>query len=577
MIINKFGKQFIVKWWKDEQLSDFIALDTETQLITSPAIIPDLILMTVYDGSGDVFIVKNEDISKFLEKHDKTVFCFWNAAFDIPVLEQAAKCALFDIFIKKCQVLDGQILFRLHSIATEGMEAKKWSLDFVTELITKEILDKDDTIRLTFGQYQDPITKKIRYSEISEAHLKYACLDPIATYICTKKILEKIKQLPTSTNLAHNINLVGDIALAQITRNGIHIDQDRVNLLRGQLESDKVRNEEILATYGYIKGKKGNTKVLENICKQENFSLPVTETGKMCVAKQYLEDYKKHPFIDAYLKFKGFSKTQNFLNDLDNPIVHPRYNSIKVTSRTSCSKPNIQQLPRVGGIREVFIPSPGKVFAIVDYCAIELCAIASICLKLFKHSVMADQINQGKDLHRYTASKMYQIPEEQVTKEQRQTAKIMNFAQVANISPQTFLGHAEKFGLHLNLQESEKLKIEWAKVFPEIKKYWTRGYGRTTVLTDTGFMRSNCTYTQYLNCSMQSKCIEGSKLALYNLMKAGYEVNLFVHDEIVISINKEDAEKSLLNISQIMVDSMQSVIIGVKVTVEGNIHERYEK
>lgn len=577
MIINKFKQQFIVKWWKDEQLSDFITIDTETQLITSPAIIPNLILTTVYDGSGSVFIVKNDDIFKFIEKHNKATFCMYNAAFDIPVLEQAAKLPLFDTFIQNGRLLDGQILFRLHSIATEGMEAKKWSLDYVTELITKEILDKNEDIRLTFGQYQDNVTKAINYSKISEDHLKYACLDPIATYICTKKILEKIKQLPTTTNLAHNINLVGDIALAQVTRNGIHIDQERVLRIRAELESDKVKNEEILATYGYIKGKKGNTKILENICKQENFALPVTETGKMCVAKQYLEDYKKHPFIDAYLKFKGFSKTQNFLNDLNTEKVYPRYNSLKVTTRTSCTRPNVQNMPRIGGIRECFIAKPGHVFLDLDYSAIELAAISAINLKLFKFSIMADLINQGKDLHTYAASKIYKISEEEVSKEQRQFAKIANFGFVAAMSAQTFISHAAKFGITISLEDSSFLRSEWVKVFPEFAKYWKRGYGRTTILTDSGLIRSNCSYTEALNFPMQSRVAEGAKLALYNLMKSNYKVVAFIHDQVIIEHAIEGAEQSLKYVMKIMIDSMSMVIKGVTITMSGEICERFKK
>lgn len=576
MIINKFGKRFIVKWWEGEQLDNsFIAIDTETELIKSPAILPQLVLATAYDGSDSVFIIKDIDIIKFMKTHDKATFCMWNAAFDIPVLEKTTKVALFDTFIQKCQVLDGQILFRLLNIATEGQETKKWSLDYVTELITKEILDKDEDIRLTFGQYI--VEGKCNYSMISEEHLKYACLDPIATFIITQKILAKIKELPTTTNLAHNINLLGDLALAQVTRNGIHIDQERVERIKNELETEKIKNSEILATYGYEKGKKGNTKVLENICKSGGFLLPITQTGKLCVAKSFLEEYNHNPFIAAYLKFKGFSKQQNFLNDLNAPIVHPRYSTIKVTSRTSCTRPNIQNMPRIGGIRECFIPAPGHVFLDIDYSAIELCAISSICLKLFKHSVMADLINQDKDLHKYAASKMYNVPEDQVTKEQRQTAKILNFGLIANMSPQTFVGHAAKFGLTITLEESTHLKTEWIKVFPEFSKYWKRGFGRTVILTDTGLIRGNCSYTEGLNFPMQSRVSEGAKIALYSLIKSGYKVVGFIHDQILVEHPLEEAQTALEEVKKIMIDSMSMIIKGVKITATGEICASFKK
>lgn len=575
MYITKFGKTFQTKWWKNEKLDPkLIAYDTETTLITSPAIVPDIILSTAYDGSNFVYIIKNSDIANFFEVNHDATLCFWNAAFDTPVIKKAG-CNALEHYIDNSKLLDGQILYRLLSIATEGKEAQKWALDSVTEEILKETLDKDDNIRLTFGQYL--VDNEVKYDTVSDAHIKYACLDPICTYMCTQQILNQIKLLPTTTNLAHQINLLGDIALAQVTRNGIHIDQERVERIKGELEIEKVRNEEILSTYGYVKGKKGNTKVLEDICKQEGFHMPVTASGRMSTAMNYLKEYKAHPFVNAYLQFKGFSKKQNFLTDLSAPVVYPRYNTIKVTSRSSCTRPNIQNMPRVGGIRECFIPEPGHVFIDVDYSGIELVAIASITKKLFKHSVMADLLNQGVDLHKYAASKIYKIPENEVSKDQRQTAKILNFGLISNMSPTTFVGHAAKFGLILTLEESSFLKKEWTKVFPEMEKYWKRGYGKQTVLTDTGFIRANCSYTEFLNCPMQSRAAEGAKIALYTLVRLGYKVAGFVHDQFLVSVKKEHADVALVDVQQIVIDSMQKLTVGVKVSTSGEICNVFKK
>lgn len=573
MQISKFGKVYNIKWWNKEILNtELITLDTETELIRSPDHIPNVILTTAYDGSNNVYIIKNNQLQDFIKLHVKALFGFWNAAFDIPVLE---KYISFDSHLLNNKILDGQLLYRSLNIATLGMEAKKWSLDYVTEQFTKEVLEKDDNIRLTFGQYLN--SNVVQYDSISNTHLIYACLDPIATYICTKHILTLIKSLPTSTNLAHNINLVGDIALAQVTRNGICIDLEYMNKIKQNFELDIIKNSEILNSYGYYKGKKGNTKIIEQICKQENFILPITEKGKQSYTKLSLEPYKNHAFINAYLQFKGFSKQQNFLNDLNSSKVYPRYNSLKVTSRTSCTRPNIQNMPRIGGIRECFIPSPGNIFIDCDYTAIELAAIASINLKLFKYSIMADLLNKGQDLHTYAASKIYKINENEVTKQQRQTAKILNFGLVANMAPITFVHHAANFGVAITLEESIWLKEEWGKVFPEMIKYWKRGYGKDTVIFDTGFIRAGCSYTEYLNCPMQGKVIEGAKLALYMLIKSGYHVVAFIHDQIIIDHPIESAKEALENVKQIMIEAMQKVIINVKINVTGDLKTRFEK
>lgn len=576
MLLKKFGREFLTKFWTNEQLNpELIAIDTETTLIESPAKLPHLILTTVYDGSDFVYVIKNKDIAAFMELNKSATFNMWNAAFDVPVLEKNG--ADFTSHINDSKLLDGQVLFRLLNIASLGMETKRWSLDYVSEILHKEILEKNDDIRLAFGKYRNQDSGEIYYNDISSEHIKYACLDPIATYFNTKKILAQIKLLPTTTNLAHDINLVGDLALAQVTRNGISIDQTNVVQIRQNLNLEKVKNEEILATYGYVKGKKGNTKVVEEICKREGFSLPVTQTGKLCVAKNFLEEYKSHPFISAYLKFKGFSKQQNFLNDLNAPIVHPRYNSIKVTARTSCTRPNIQNMPRIGGIRECFIPEPGHVFIDCDYSTIELCALSAICLRLFKYSIMADKINLQQDLHRYLASKIYNCSEEEVTKEQRQFAKIGNFGFGADMGIDTFIKHAAKSGYVLSIEEASKVKEAYLNAYPEMKQYFKRARGRDTLVTDTGFIRTGCSYTEYLNCGFQTKTAEGAKIMLYNLIKSGYKVVAFVHDQVLVSHPTEDAERALEDVKRIMVESMSKVIIGVRVAVDGKIKSKFEK
>lgn len=574
MYIAKFGKRLKIEWWNNQVLTNkYLAIDTETSLITSPAIIPNLVITTVYDNSDKIYLIKNEQVKHFIDLHKESKFIMWNAAFDVPVLESVG--ADFDFIINRSNLIDGQILYRSLNIALYGQEAKKWSLDFVTEALFKVILEKNDDIRLTFGQYIH--NGIVTYNDISNEHLIYAALDPVATYLCAEKILAEIKKLPTTTNLAHQINLMGDLALSKVTRNGISINLPYVDVVRNNLEIQKVKNSEILASYGYFAGKKGNKTVFENICKQEKFKLPLTETGKLNSSKRFLEEYNHHPFVAAYLDFNGFRKQQNFLNDLISERVYPRYNTIKVTSRTSCSGPNIQNMPRIGGIRECFIPSSGNVFIDCDYSGIELVAISAINLRLFKHSVMADLINQSKDLHTYAASKIYNVSESEVSKEQRQTAKILNFGLVANMSPQTFVSHAAKFGLTLTLEESIILKDEWGKVFPEMVKYWKRGYGRTTMVSDTGFIRENCSYTEFLNCPMQLKSAEGAKIAVYNLNKAGYKVVAFVHDQVLVEHPLEGSEQALEDVKRIMIESMQNVIIGVKVGVSGEICDRFKK
>ncbi len=572
--VTKFGSTYQVKYWDGIWLGNTLAVDTETSLITSPAIIPDLVLTTVYNGSNSIYVVKNQDVVKFFQIHSMATLYMWNASFDVPVLESNG--VNFDLYISLERLLDGQLLYRLHEIATIGQEAKKWSLDYATELYLKEVLDKDEEIRLTFGNYLNT-DKVVDYEQIPEKHLIYAALDAVATFKVSEKILTQITALPTKTNLAHKIHLMGDLALAQVTRNGIRIDRSRVARIKQELEDEKIKNERILSNYGYTKGKKGNTKILDEYFESRGFKLPETATGKINKSKSNLEQYRDDEFVNAYLSFKGFDKQESFLTRLNVDVVYPKYLTIKVTSRVSCINPNITQLPRIGGIRECFVPQKDHVFVIIDYSMIELVALSSITLGLFGYSKMAEIINAGKDLHKYMASKINNCPEEDVTKEQRQFAKVANFGFGANMGIETFQNHAKKAGYILTIEQAKQVKNAYLVAYPEMIEYFNRGMGRTQVVTDTGFVRGNCSYTEVLNCAFQTKVAEGAKLSLYALMKKGLKIVMFVHDELVFECHKDEANKTLGIASETMIACMGMVIKGVNISVDGKIHDRYTK
>lgn len=575
MEVSKFGRIFKIKFWSNEILPGLVGLDTETEFITDPSIVPRLVLSTAYSTGDIVYVIKNTDLSRFFLLHDN--FVFWNAGFDISVFEN--RNLNFHSSLINNKIYDGAILYRLLSIALTGTEAKKYNLSLASETILGEALSKDSDVRLGFGQFikEQEIGYTVDYDSIPLEYYQYAVLDAIATKLATDKLFLQIDKLPTQTKLAHNINLLGDIALNKVHRNGICLNLPYVEEIKARFEDMKQKNKEILASYGYERGKKGNTLVFENFVKTQGIILPITESGRLSSKKEYLQQYDNFPFIKAYNEFKGFEKQANFLKAMNAPRIHPRYSSIKKTSRTSSHNPNMQNMPRIGGIRECFVPKEGHVFLDCDYSMIELVAISSINLRLFKESKMAELLNRGDDLHKYMASKINKVPESEVTKEQRQFAKIPNFGLVANMGIPTFIHHAATNGYIITEEFAKEVKNAFTIAYPEMKKYWSRGYGRTQVITDTGFIRSNCSYTEYLNCPMQTKVIEGAKLALYFLMREGYNVVAFIHDQVLVEYPIEGAEKALEDVKRIMIQAMEKVIVGVKVNVSGEIKTKFSK
>jgi len=302
--------------------------------------------------------------------------------------------------------------------------------------------------------------------------------------------------------------------------------------------------------------------------------LPLTDTGISSKAED-LENFRQHPFIDSYLKYHEMEKACSFVKNIESDRVHPRYNLLVNTGRTSCSKPNFQQLPRVGGIREMFLASPGTKLAIVDYAAIELSTLAQILLDMFGESVMADQINEGVDLHKYYASIMRSCSISEVTKQWRQEAKAANFGFPGGLGVETFIQFSKSYGLDLGMSDAYAMKDAYFNTFPEMRPYLNGEVG--FVYTRTGRLRANTTYCAEKNSPFQGLAADGAKLALYELDKKGFKVVGFVHDEIICEVPNDRAERDLAIMEKIMIDQMKSVVPNVRISVEGQLQDKYCK
>lgn len=588
MIINKFGKTFKVKQWSGEKLKSFSSIDTEGELIKSPDHTPRLVVTTAYDGGDTIYIVTNSKVKEFLTlNHNSTMFLH-NFPFDENALTTLCGYEWWNK-IEQDKIFDTILLYRLYYIATKGFVPEKYSLDRVFKELFNYELPKDDDIRLTFGQFlREDGSVDYKALSKSKAHIEYACLDPVATYMIGMSLLKKIKLLQTSTNLAHRIHLMGACALASTNRNGIEVDLEYTSKLRESILTPLNQQLDIMATYGYVKGQKGNTKVYEDICDSVGVIVPKSpKAGKYSQAEEHLEKYKHIPFIKAFLGYKEHEKAASFLNLLTESRVYPWYDSLKITGRSSCSKPNMQNPPRVGGIRECFIPKEGHVFCDVDYGSIEMFTMADILKKKYGQSNMYDVLQSGQDPHCYVATLIYNIPYKEIYqkavvekiqpyKDWRQASKIANYGFLANMSEETFIEYAKQFGVEFTYEKAKKIKAGWKKAYPEIVDHWKDAYRNNTFISTTGFIRANCISTEWLNTHFQGRAAEGAKIALYLAYKEGLKIVSFVHDQIIIESKKEVAKEELKLLQQCMIEGMK-MVCPMNIQAEGEIKERYSK
>jgi len=188
---------------------------------------------------------------------------------------------------------------------------------------------------------------------------------------------------------------------------------------------------------------------------------------------------------------------------------------------------------------------------------------------------MRDKINEGTDLHKYYASVLFGVEEKNVEKWQRQAAKAANFGFPGGLGIETFIEFAKGYDITLTSDEAQHMKDTWFAAFPEMKEYMQGEEGH--VWTLTGRLRADTTYCAEKNTPFQGLAADGAKIALYNLMDAGFKLVGFVHDEIITEVPENIAEKMRGLQEEIMVNSMSLVVPDVKISVESTISPRYCK
>lgn len=586
-------KDFEWEIWNGDLLTGAVIVDTETDLQPFHTRNHTLIMFQAYNGEKAV-LVPLEDVTFFLEMHKNSTFVFQNAAFDIQVLSHLSGWDYWFNKIDKDLIHDTKLLYQLLALATMGSVPNRSSLkDICKNLLGREI-NKDNDIRCTFDQYLGQ-----GYSQFKEEHIKYGLLDVIHTYDVYIRLLTLIKPHDTKkTLLSHSIQLKGSIALDQMYKNGVGFDLSKKAEIEKSILSEMKDVETRVNMWGYVKGKKGNTEALFSILKTLGVldKLPLSDKSKQPkVGKEQLEPYTKFQFIEDYLHYQELDKALTFIKDVHTSRLHPRYNALVNSGRTSCSKPNFQQLPNARGIKDCFTGAEGNCLVEVDYSTIELVALSQITSDISGSSVMGQLINQGKDLHIATASSVYSVAPSKVTKEQRQFAKIPNFALPVNMGVDTFVQYCHKAKVKMDPETAQEVKNAWLRQYPEIvdyfdspkdnvdgsRKAWSEERGRwedrDTFLQmgRSGRKRAHCTYPAFLNSNFQGLAADGAKLALYNSFKAGLLLVGFVHDSIVVECPIERGEYTLQLLSKTMIESMETVIPDFRISTEGEVKMRY--
>lgn len=198
---------------------------------------------------------------------------------------------------------------------------------------------------------------------------------------------------------------------------------------------------------------------------------PVDSIGKTSVSRNSLRQYAAdHAVIALYLRWKRIEKRRQMVHTLlgcvdEEGRIRASYMQMGAdTGRMSCMQPNLQQVPRDESFRSCVQAPEGKLLVVADFAQMELRLAAAEA----KDTVMINAFKEGQDLHTLTAMSIYDVEEDEVTKEQRQIAKSANFGLLFGSGAKGLREYAGASGIQMDLDEAKEIREAFHRIYPGI-------------------------------------------------------------------------------------------------------------
>ena len=321
-----------------------------------------------------------------------------------------------------------------------------------------------------------------------------------------------------------------------------------------------------------------------------------TKTGYSTSADVLEKLAADYPFVSNILEYRTLTKLKStYAVGLASAIgsdgrIHSHFlQTVTATGRISSAEPNLQNIPvrtDLGRqLRKVFIPKDGCIFADADYSQIELRILAH----LSNDTTLIDAFNSDKDIHAVTASKVFNVPIDEVTSSQRRAAKVVNFGIIYGMSSFS-LGQ----DLEITRKDAEKYIKEYFEGYPGIRKYLDdcvenakeKGYSLTTFLRRrpipelkaSQFMQREFGKRVAMNAPIQGTAADIMKIAMINVRDALKKNNLTseiliqVHDELLLEIKTSEKEE----VVKILQTEMENAYkLSVPLSVDLNVGENW--
>jgi len=446
--------------------------------------------------------------------------------------------------------------------------------------------------------------KQLTFNQISlEEAGPYAAEDADITLRLHNAIWTKLKEIPELKNLLIDVEVPLACVLSRMEQEGVLIDSQR---LRQQSQDLATRIAELESEVHEEAGEPfnlGSTKQLQHVL-FEKMSLPIikkTPKGAPSTSEDVLQELAlEYPLPKKIMEYRGLTKLKNTYTDkLPKMInhrtgrVHTSYHqAVTATGRLSSTDPNLQNIPirneEGRRVRQAFVPREGNKFVAADYSQIEL----RIMAHLSGDKGLLDAFAHGKDIHKATAAEVFGVPLDEVTTEQRRSAKAINFGLIYGMSA---FGLSKQLNIPRN--EAQKYMDLYFERYPGVLEYMDstresakeKGYvetvfGRRLYLPDikaSNGARRKGAERAAINAPMQGTAADIIKMAMIKVddwirKNASDDVTMMmqVHDELVFEIKEDKVETYVSTITALM---ESAATLNVPLVVEAGVGENWDE
>ena len=570
------NKKDLEEWSKRLDACKVFAIDTETDSLNTVSANLVGISLSDKEGEGCYIPLKHEYegcptqidlelavsiIGSSIEKN-KHKAVGQNLKFDIPILAR-------------------------HGIALDAFHADTMLMSYVlNSTATRHGMDKLAAYYLNYTtvKYTDvtgTASKQINFSAVEiEVASNYAAEDADITLRLFNKLNGLLKDKPTQIKLLKDIEYPLVLVLSRVEQNGAKIDKDILSEHSKEL-SEKIAELSIQAFA--IAGEEFNLDSPKQLLEvlYEKLKLPIlkkTPKGQPSTNEETLqrlsEEYELPKII---LQYRTLAKLKSTYTDslikIENPLtgrIHTSYQqAVTSTGRLSSTEPNLQNIPIKTAegrrIREAFVPDKGNILISADYSQIEL----RIMAHLSKDKNLTHAFNNNLDVHSATAAEVFGVDLDDVTQDQRRSAKAINFGLMYGMSA---------FGLTRQLDipraEAQKYLDTYFERYTGVKDYMENIkaqakedmyvetiMGRRLYLNEINAangLRRQAAERAAINAPLQGSAADIIKKAMIDidafLNKEMPEVKMImqVHDELIFETPKKNAEEVLSTMKDMM-------------------------